>query len=498
MSDQPLPQSVSNWLFNVIQPLYHHKQIVYAHVYQFLQLHLKKNLNFRIRTKVYTSNVTGESNLLINLFGSIVINPQISVPVEIWVPLTYPYVDSYDKGVPLVYVVPDHSKSWYLKPTNNVDMQGMFYHPYLSTWNRECSQSDPIAGKKFNLVELINAVYHSVTKDCPISSTRPEIIDVPPKPAKIELAGYGQSVASPPPVPASPYQYSPATSGGASPSTNPPLPAKPPKVQSPGSQEQRGVPLKYQSPLPLPQQNTNQFTYPQEGTTSPLHPINYASPEPQPQPQPQPPTPVAPSPVKDSPPVDLMDSDGYASTSDSQRREMLEKLSIDINNCLNDDDINKDIGKTNENGMKISALYNQLSHHYQQASQNSKNLDDHINYLSTQLAAITSLNNELSKLDKINCQSVSQVAISSTNSLPLDDLVIPDSPIVKQLYEITSEIKAIKDTISLISGSFHDQPELVNDDRFDACVKAVRNLGRDLFWLELTRDEIAFKIMNLK
>lgn len=103
MSD-PIPQLVSNWLFNVIQPLYDNKQIVYTHVYQFLQVHLKKNLNFKVRTRVYTSSGSGQSNLLINLFGTIAINNEISVPVEIWVPTSYPFVDQAGNGTPLVYI----------------------------------------------------------------------------------------------------------------------------------------------------------------------------------------------------------------------------------------------------------------------------------------------------------------------------------------------------------------------------------------------------------
>ena len=133
MSD-PIPQLVSNWLFNVIQPLYDNKQIVYTHVYQFLQVHLKKNLNFKVRTRVYTSGGSGQSNLLINLFGTIAINNEISVPVEIWIPTSYPFVDQVGNGTPLVYIVPDHNRNWYLRPSNNVDTQGMFYHPYMSSW----------------------------------------------------------------------------------------------------------------------------------------------------------------------------------------------------------------------------------------------------------------------------------------------------------------------------------------------------------------------------
>ncbi|CAI5757350.1 unnamed protein product [Candida verbasci] len=407
-----LPQSVSNWLYNVIQPLYIHKQIVYTHIYQFLQLHFKKKLNFKIRTQIHTFIESGQSQLLINLFGIIYID-QIGVPVEIWIPLGYPFDD-----VPIVYIKPDHAKNWYLIPTNHVDMQGIFYHPYLTKWYKENGD--------FNLIELINVIHRSILNECPITLG--------------------------PPVP--------KTCG-------PALPPKP--IKSPPTST---IPLKYQQPLPIPTISP----YPKEISTSPILP--------------KPNTQVAN--IKEHKPEykppDIMDSE-IENHPNPQRKELLIQLSNKINEILSQDQINQDINFTNENIKKVDALYNQLNHHCQQAAANSENLETHINYLSTQLTNLTNLNQELTKLDRIN-QDSDEIHINQTCSLSLDDIIIPDSPLVKQLYEVVCEIKSIKDTIELINQN-------VNDKNLEYCVKSIRNLGRQLFWLELTKNEIAY-IMNLQ
>ncbi|EGW35275.1 uncharacterized protein SPAPADRAFT_58489 [Spathaspora passalidarum NRRL Y-27907] len=406
------------------------------------------------------------------------------------------------------------------------------------------------------------------------SSSSDAVPQLPPKPAKVPLHQ--------PPVPNTTQVQSPQLTGppsvgipqSANPqytgprnevntmgpqTTGPPLPAKPPKLQSPTTQTINPIPLKYQAPLPLPgeqpqsqpqppvqpeYQHFNQasppppfsathFNYPKETSASPIQPIPYgpqkAAPSPQQLPpqqhniqpgnrytqqrvehpqerhpvhvQHQPNLPIAKQPV-----VDLMDavassSKGSTSTqSDAQRRQMLEQLSIKINSYLTDPtngSVNSDVPMVNEHANKAEALYNQLNHHYQQALGNTRNLDDHLAYLTTQLTHVSNLNQELMKLEELNSASKDKVYTGTNTALTLDDLIIPDSPLVKQLYETVSEIKSIKDTINLISGNFHNQPELINDSRLDVCIKTVRNLGRELFWLELTKDEIAHSIMNL-
>lgn len=498
MSQPPLLQLVSNWLFNVIQPLYLYKELVYTHAYQFLQQHLKKNLNFKIRTQVHTSEETGQSELLINLFGTINIKEQVGVPIEIWLPFTYPFSDYDRKGAPLVYIVPDHARSWYLKPTNNVDLQGKFYHPYLSSWYRDFNESSGDLSSTFNLIELVNIIYQSVRYEVPIVLQSGGLqTSAPPKPAKISANPTGQFTQ------VLLHQSSPSRSAMVSPQNTgrPPLPAKPPKVLSPQHTQSNEVPEKYQRPLPLPQevhspalsnpeiasatsQHTHQFTeqyiHPniQEATSRNL-PINRPSQRP-------------------IEPVDLVDSIAQLSVVDNERREALEKLSHQFNDQFTQDPIHQHTQFINENIQKANALYTQLSRHNQQALENSKNLDDHINHISTRLSNLTHLNQELTILNQLNNQSQDKVILNNSFELSLDELIIPDLPLVKQLYEVVLEIKATKDTINLISGNFHGCKELVSDKNLDACVKTLRNLGRELFWLELTKNEIATSIMNLQ
>lgn len=517
----PLSQQVANWLFNVLQPQYVHKQVAYNHLYQFLLVHLKRNLRFRIRTQVYTSSDVGNSELLINLFGSIV-TPLAEVPVEIWVPLNYPY----GEGVPMVYIIPDHARELYLRPGNHVDTQGRFYHPYLASWFYECNSEATLG--KYNLLELIKVIEAIVILDTPIQKRVPQPQsgpEIPPKPAKVPITnGMHYTPVISPQVLGQPntidesYQvdnpHSTHTISG------PPIPSKP--LNS-------SIPLKYQKPLPLPvppneaqsepqiQQNytgngyqgynQEQRIYHQttgEYSQTPTHtspqrtPPIYKS-----QRVKSPPKTSLKSPVKahakspenssiksQTSPIDLMDENVPSTIPQTLHRELLEQLSTKINEYLQKDDNNL-IQEVNENSVKFGALYNQLNHHYSQAIANSRHLDDHMNYLSQQLLQITKLNQDLVALDQLNNSQLDKVYTSATTSIALDDLIIPDLPLVKQLYDVVLEIKAIKDTISLIGGGFDTQSELINDSNMDMCVKTVRNLGRELFWLELTKNEIA-------
>ena len=180
-------------------------------------------------------------------------------------------------------------------------------------------------------------------------------------------------------------------------------------------------------------------------------------------------------------------------------QEALEVLSRKINENLletSKDNVNNILPEVNTNTKKIDTLYQQLSHHNQQACANKENLDNHISYLSNQLSSLTSLNNELIQLDGINSQK-NTVSTNNKSNFELDNLVVPDLALVNQLYDIVSEIKATKDTICLIGGNFQSESEIINDSRMDACVKAVRGIGRELFWLEVMNREIAVNSMGL-
>lgn len=486
-----LPPQVAHWLYNVIQPQYTNKRITYTHVYQFLQTHLNKNFKFKIRTSIYTSGSTGHSDLLINLYGSIKVNQQISVPVTIWIPLNYPYQDSdqsrYDIGVPMVYITPDNSKNWFLKPGNHVDTQGMFYHPFLSNWFHDYKNNPT----NYNLIELVNVLYSSFIKDVPIfymakESEIPsqfkeyEPTNIPPKPDKI------------------PINESKLESSQLNNSTQRNIPIEP------------NIPLKYQSPLPLPTQmniESSQAFHNVEDRTNMIlpdskrfsqiestanHPTRYNQTEQSNNRE-----------GNQTENFDLIDNDSKIinkSVMNPKYEEVLRLLSVKINEQLQvttEGSVNKSLPSINMNTEKINVLYRQLSHHNQQATANSKNLEGHIVYLTNQLSQLTSLNNKLTQLESLNAAQDKTISVNQQNDFELDDLIIPDLALVNQLYDIVSEIKATKDAISLIGGSFHSESEIVDDSRMDACVKVVRGLGRELFWLEVMKREIAATTMGL-
>ena len=622
-----LPQ-VANWLYNVVEAQYVHKKLVYTHVYQFLQVHLKRGLQFRIRTKVHTSSSTGHSQLLINLFATIQLNAQTCAPVEIWVPLNYPYVEHAShtvelNGVPLMYVTPDHSKGLYLNVNNHIDSQGRVYHPYFTDWFNNCTQSELY---KFNLVTMVGVIHNQFLKESPITirednsiqmilsrlqsqslydSTSPRGNNMLPQSSEMSSTMPPQSTGMAPPLPSQSTGMAPPlppqSTGMAPPlppqSTGmaPPLPPQstgvsaasvpqytgeynpigrpidglrsagtldapqlPPKIQKNQAMVDQGtapqppsIPLKYQSPLPLPgeggqtQVTTNQalpvsqsspMGYPQHIDQPPLHFPQYATPPPQ-VPYPNSPltqssqsqspytrtpnvqsphvaaaqidasygsqiqspnrkTPQLQSPVTKSPPaeqvqnVDLMDQEITPSnTVTTLRADLLQTLSDNINLFLQNDVHNKIIPQINANEAKVNALCTQLQLHLDLAKANLQNLHDHKMALEHLIGSLGTLNALLQKLDALNAEHFDRVFTAEGHSILLDEIIIPDLPLVKQLYDVVLETKATKDAISLIGGDFASEKEIINDDRVDACVKTVRNLGRELFWLELVKNE---------
>ncbi|CAH6719929.1 hypothetical protein CLIB1444_03S00628 [[Candida] jaroonii] len=513
-----LPTQLINWLYNVLQPQYLHKQIVYTHVLQFLQKYFSKG--FRIRTRVYTSGKTGSSNLLINIYGKL---PVADIPVEIWLPLNYPFngngqIDGED-GIPMIYVVPDNTQGLFLKPNNFVDSQGKFYHPYITDWHQNCRAGDLNSTKRFNLLVLIDTVSNAFQNDFPIyKSTGPT---KPPKPSRVlnhptglssELTGSSVGQRSPP------ASVLTADITGSRSSNGPPLPLKPFQ----GSTKQVTTNPRYQSPLPLPSIPSNNEASGYNRTAgppfsplqSPLHSRNSLSPyrlsnsgnlsqSPTQDTSSISRADQSPYPTSQSPPIyesvlpkvsidNLMDQDGPQKS--KSNTVILERLSQQINELLTDLPENFNMLEVvNTNSMKVEGLYNQLNHHYSQAIANKEYIDSHITYLTDQLTKVSELNSKLYSLSQINNDDENHIHFPE-GKISLDELVIPDSVLTNQLYDISSEIKANKDLIGLISGNFSDKSELINDERFDVCVKAARNIGRDMFWLELIKNEISKKM----
>lgn len=455
-----VPTKVVNWLYSVLQPQYLHKEVAYTHIYQFLAVYLTQG--FRIRTAVYTSS-DGKSQLVINLHGLLAAGP-VSVPLSIWIPLNYPFSEENRgtdaNGVPVVYVVPEAGTV--IRPGNNVDTQGRFYHPYLAQWHNEYRNG---SSSEFSLLLLLNCVRQTFEMGSPIApeSTGPAL---PPKPGR-----YSNPI-------------SPQLTGLRRETTGPPVPDRPGEI-----------PLKYRNPPPLP--NLQQIPVQSTGSlqiTTPYY-----------QPHSQPSTTAA-SPQRTTPQLqqkvaeieDLMDQVTLDGPMSDDRKSVLERISDQINAFLgSEESANGTLNYINETSTKLTSLHQQLSHHNKQAQANSDNLGNHINYLLGQLEALKTLNNDMGQLDKVNSLTVNEVHTSlAGDKMALDDIVTPDLTLVHQLYDVSSEIKAYKDAIRLVGGNFRSEGELVNDDNLDSCIKAVRGLARDVFWLEVTKAEIA-KTMGL-
>lgn len=517
-----LSPKVANWVYNVIQPQYLNKQVTYNHIYLFLSVYLNhksKSQRFKIRTSIYTSSKSGLSQLLIELFGNIRVSYELHpIPISIWIPSDYPYSGN-GLGVPIIFITPDNSQGYYFRPGNHVDSQGRIYHPYLSSWAEQCNERSL---NKYNLIELIEVLKSIFAKEYPLFKAE-DYVPLPQKPARIPLQPptnmqsnvFSDLPALPPFLPTNtgtsstvPYieaQHSGLNSpthtgygGVQSPTqellhrqtTGPPLPPLPNQITANTLHNHNtgnAVPLKYQSPLPLPPVNPPNIRY-----KSPI--------------QSPPPQSVVPEPVpmssnssysttvsKRQSVEDLMDKQDEVGQQ-TQNEQLLAAISQRINSYLNldnEESINHHLYEINTNSSKIDALYNQLNHHNTQAKTNSDILDNHIENLTTQLLKLTSLNNELSQLDSVNAALNNSISTSATKEHHLDDIITADLAVVNQLYDVVSEIKANKDTINLIGGNFQSQSELINDNSIDSCVKTIRAIGRETFWLELMKDELA-------
>lgn len=194
---------------------------------------------------------------------------------------------------------------------------------------------------------------------------------------------------------------------------------------------------------------------------------------------------------------DLMDK--VTLDENKESRPALQLISASINAFLESEDgVNSAIPYIEEQQKKVEALHGQLLNHLKQAEANKENLEKHVEYLQGQVDAIKKLNEELHALDQLNSQSPDEVWTGINGpKFKLEDLITPDSILVNQLYETVADIKAHKDAIDLVSGNFKGEAELIKDENMDSCIKSVRGLGRDLFWLEVTKNEIG-KSMGLR
>jgi len=101
------------------------------------------------KTDHFTRN--GPPQLLICLFGSLPLAGGIGAGVEVWLPRIFPHQP------PMVYLIPLGNVS--LRATQNVDLKGMVYHPYLAYWSQRPGS---------NIVELLRVLMAVFAADPPI------------------------------------------------------------------------------------------------------------------------------------------------------------------------------------------------------------------------------------------------------------------------------------------------------------------------------------------
>lgn len=379
------------------------------------------------------------------------------MPLNIWIPLNYPFAEkelgaSEANGVPLVFVVPDANNA--IKTGNLVDSLGRFYHPFLSAWFESGINSE---ANQFNLLLLMSCLQSVFDNDYPLAPKATDLPPLPPKPAKV---------------------LSPDNTGARRTTTGPPLPEKPPASVSPASDTL--IPEKYRSPLPLPGDRVTSPIAPKP--MSPLQSQEYPvfaniSEKLKPQPVPE---------VED-----LMDKMTLENKETSH--PVLDEIARKVNEYISSSNsLQSAVPYVDEHTQKVKALHTQLENHTKQAEANLENLDKHISHIQAKIDEIALSNQQLGALAEVNAQLPTEVqtTLDETLKMHLDDLVTPDSALVNQLYDVVADIKAHKDTINLVGGFFENEPELINNENMDVCVKNLRGLGRDLFWLEMFKNKI--------
>lgn len=187
-----LPRSLLDWLYNVLQPEYADPGKVFADVVALLSSYP----SLSPKTAVYTDE-QGRSDLLLCLHGilpTIYNGATYHIPVEIWVPKSYPL-----HVAPIIYVRP--TADMVVFPSNYVDGNGRCFHPYLTYWNQSSAH---------NLSEAI-AIFIDVFSRLPPVFAKPQHhAHAPPAFAAGNSSSSLAAVETPPPVPPKPSlpQYS--------------------------------------------------------------------------------------------------------------------------------------------------------------------------------------------------------------------------------------------------------------------------------------------------
>ncbi|RKP28412.1 UEV-domain-containing protein [Metschnikowia bicuspidata] len=529
-------KKVDKWLVAVLQPQYLYRDVAYHHIHRFLTRYLPAG--FKIRTAVHTSE-TGTTQLLICLTG-IIKSLMEPVSVSIWIPHNYPFADDAQRpgdpnGIPIVYVLAPPGTS--IRLGNNIDAQGKVYHPYLSQWYSGMVPGG--AADEFLLTRLMEVLAMTISQltllGSSVTSPGPQLPPKPPWSASQTPHPTGEFLR--PPLPAKPLSSTFVDLKPASYRVPAPVRVQTspdPYLQHLDSTRRRSDPNQYAPDRSLfPPDPTQYTTGPSRRNLSPRiaplakwseHPADPAhSPHreiinritsdvdsavstarcrfPRRSPGPRN-NPSAPVDAKRAPLGldDLMDKLDIAADELHAGADRWQPLAAQIE-CVLDpargDSIDYVLPQFQQHSARINALHAQLDHHNNQARANHEFLEGHVKYLTERVAMVRELTALLELAGKLNAESADTIHLARGRAVALDELVTLDLLLLHQLYDVVANIKAHKDALSLVAGQFRGEPEHVNDASLDVCVKAVRSLARDLFWLEATRAEIA-AVMGLE
>ncbi|AQZ15402.1 STP22 (YCL008C) [Zygosaccharomyces parabailii] len=184
-SSVSIPQPVINWLFGVIQPIYHDKRTTFHDSVEVLN-HFK---NLRPRTRVYTDS-SGISELLLCIYGKPLASS--SVPLLIWVPKSYPLEH------PLVYIDLEALQDTKVSPGKHVDPNGSISIPLFDKWD----------SKTCNLLQAVDECIKICRYDHVVDPITP--VEMPPLTLPPKLPPHEAAVAPKPPLPKKPDLPSPS------------------------------------------------------------------------------------------------------------------------------------------------------------------------------------------------------------------------------------------------------------------------------------------------
>ncbi|ANZ74813.1 BA75_00129T0 [Komagataella pastoris] len=411
-----LPESLLKWLFQVLKPQYHNSVLCYQDV----SLILMKYSSLKPRTRVFADN-KGQDQLLLSLYGSIpckLHNMTYEVPITIWIPLDYP------NSHPIIYVTPSN-ETHVLNPNNYVDANGKVYHPFISQWHSVYGAdkyNDPKKVQENRLLKLVEVIGDAFGREFPLFKRHapPPIpgYDNPRQSPRLSTKEVDPMSTPRPEVRAS--------------SQPPPLPAKPKEYQSPPPDSNRPLNFDTSSPSTPSQQNL---------------PIPQA-------------TAAAPYVYKD-----MLSSNFDQSRNGDEQHSLLTSLHKSLSVLLEQD---------------LKLLYNenilpQLQRIEKEliALKDLASKDDQlVKYYQTQIKK-----NKQILESKISEASYMIKNLSYDKSVDkIDEILVAETVVFNQLYDLITEEASINDTIDTITKS-HDSG-FIDTDLF---LKYTRQLSREKF-----------------